>query len=219
MLHLKFPPHDFLASVKGNARPLLMEYASSGENVQQLPKTGVPEFALVGRSNVGKSSLLNFLAGQKQLARVSHTPGRTQMIHLFWAEKKQFVVADLPGYGFAKVAKEARSHWVQSMSDYFQHRKELVAVLMLVDCRREIEPEDKALSIWFQTLGLSVIGVQTKIDKINKSQRETVLKKQAKDLQLSSAQMVSTSASGGIGRESLILMMAGKLTALSEEQL
>ncbi len=212
------PEQSFIEQLKQKALPLHMEYYSSGLKYLDLPDSTVPEFALVGRSNVGKSSLLNFLAGQKNLARVSNTPGRTQLINLFWADKKQFIIADLPGYGYAESPHYTRAHWQSSMQEYFENRDGLFSVFILIDSRREVEPADTALSRWLQSIGLKVIGVQTKCDKIHKSKWVENRKKHAQGLALSPEQIVTTSVDKKIGLSELIRMMAGHLDLLYDEQ-
>ena len=211
MSTIHIPSQTFIEGLKNKTLPLRMEYLSSGVKITDLPKPTVPEFALVGRSNVGKSSLLNYIAGQKNLARVSNTPGRTQMINLFTAENGEFILADLPGYGYAESSKEARAHWSHSMQDYFENRESLFSVLILVDMRRDIEPEDEQLSCYFQSLGLKVIGIQTKCDKVNKSKWLEMKKKQAVGLKLSPEQIVTTSADKKLGLTDIFKMMAGHL--------
>ena len=211
MSTIQVPSEKFIEQLKQKTLPLQMEYLSSGVKISDLPPSTKPEFALVGRSNVGKSSLLNFLAGQKNLARVSNTPGRTQMINLFTAEKGEFIVADLPGYGYAESPQYTRAHWQKSMQDYFENREGLFSVFVLMDMRRDIEKEDQDLSCWLQSIGLKVIGVQTKCDKVHKSKWHEVRKKQALGLALSPEQMVTTSADKKIGLQDLIKMIAGHL--------
>lgn len=211
MTAIQIPNQSFIEQLKNKTLPLHMEYLSSGTKISELPPSTVPEFALVGRSNVGKSSLLNFLAGQKNLARVSNTPGRTQMINLFRVEKGEFLVADLPGYGYAESPQYTRAHWQKSMQDYFENREGLFCVFLLMDMRRDIEQEDEYLSRYFQSLNLKVIGVQTKCDKIHKSKWHETRQKQAMKLALSPEQIVTTSAEKKIGLQDLIRMMAGCL--------
>jgi GTP-binding protein len=211
MSSIQIPSQDFIDRLKQKKLPLHMEYLTSGLKNSDLPPSIVPEFALIGRSNVGKSSLLNFLAGQKNLARVSRTPGRTQMINLFTVEKGEFLIADLPGYGHAESPLHTRAHWRYSMQEYFEQREGLFSVLVLVDVRRDIEPEDNELSRWFQHIGLKVIGVQTKCDKEHKSKWKEIRNKQALALALSPEQMVTTSSDKKIGLEELMQMMAGSL--------
>ncbi|MES2616154.1 MAG: ribosome biogenesis GTP-binding protein YihA/YsxC [Bdellovibrionota bacterium] len=216
MSTIHIPSQEFIEQLKQKTLPLQMEYLSSGVKIPDLPPSTVPEFALVGRSNVGKSSLLNFIAGQKNLARVSNTPGRTQMINLFTAEKGKFIIADLPGYGYAESPQYTRVHWQQSMQNYFENREGLFSVFILMDMRRDIEEEDSNLSRWLQSIGLKVIGVQTKCDKVHKSKWGEVRKKQAIGLALSAEQMVTTSAEKKIGLNDVLKMMAGHLDTCGE---
>ena len=214
MSTISIPSQDFIEQLKKKTLPLHMEYLSSGIKISDLPPSTIPEFALVGRSNVGKSSLLNYLAGQKNLARVSNTPGRTQMINLFKAEKGEFIIADLPGYGYAESPQYTRAHWQDSMQDYFENREGLFCVFILMDMRRDIEKEDENLSRWLQSIGLKVIGVQTKCDKVHKSKWMEARKKQAIGLALTAEQMVTTSVDKKIGLQDLIRMMAGHLDGM-----
>lgn len=191
--------------------PLSMEYMTSGTTITELPMCAVPEFALVGRSNVGKSSLLNFMAGQHSLARVSKTPGRTQLIHLFRAEKERFIIADLPGYGYAATPLEKQQNWQKSLSYYFEVRSNLKAILFLIDARREINDEDRALAHWFQSLQLNIIGILTKCDKINKSSRETRALYLSTNLGIPRSRVVLSSADKKIGLVQIYSVMASTL--------
>lgn len=146
-----------------------IKFLYSGSSLKDIPISKTPEFILVGRSNVGKSSLINFLSGQKKLAFVSSTPGRTQTINIFSEKNNSFLIADLPGYGFAKTSKKVSENWAESIREYFEKRKNIVCVLLLIDIRREILSEDKNLVFWFQQLGYRVVCVQTKCDKVTKS--------------------------------------------------
>ena len=190
---------------------LPMEFVCSGLQLTDLPLTHAPEIALVGRSNVGKSSLMNFLAGRKQLARVSRTPGRTQTINLFSVAQGAFFLVDLPGYGYAESPFSTREHWQEGLQRYFEKRRTLFAVYFLVDIRRDITEEDKALSLWLQQLGIKVIGVQTKCDVLHKREWPARRAAQAVGLGLSAEQVISTSAQKQIGRQQLLQVTAGLL--------
>lgn len=211
LTHINRPSDAFLQALLQKKTPLEMVFVSSGLLPGTLPVSDLYEIAVVGKSNVGKSSLLNFISGQKHLAHVSHSPGRTRTINLFSAEKGAFMLADLPGYGYAKISKEQRDTWEESMQAYFEDRKGLRGVLFLVDIRREITEEERHLSKWFQNMGLRVIGVQTKCDKVHKSQWVKLREQQAHDLLLVAEQMVSTSSDKKIGLAELLHLMAGLL--------
>jgi GTP-binding protein len=205
--------HAFCQALTTREIPLRLEFVQSGAKLSDLPTTEGYEIALVGRSNVGKSSLLNFLAGQRQLARVSSTPGRTQLINMFTAEKEAFSLIDLPGYGFAFSPREIQAHWGKELARYFQGRRSLVGVLFLVDARRDVVQEDAELCRWFLSLGLRVLAVQTKCDKIHKSQWSAVRARQAQALGLAPGAIVSTSAEKKIGLRDLFAGLSGLLTA------
>lgn len=214
MTNLAKPPQVFIESLAARKIPLRMTFVTSASDVTQLPIGAAPEFALVGRSNVGKSSLLNFVAGQKQLARVSSTPGRTQLINIFDAEKGMFTVADLPGYGFALSPRETQAHWQTAMADYFNKRDNLVAVLFLMDARRDINEEDAHLARYLLSLGLTLLGVQTKVDKVHKSELAQRRIAQARSLGIAPGMVVATSAEKKQGLEPLFVGLSGILEGL-----
>jgi GTP-binding protein len=206
---IRFPGNKFLDALSSRTIPFRVEFLVSGMFETDLPECTVPEIAIVGRSNVGKSSLINYLAGQKQLARVSSTPGRTQTINLFSVENNTFVFADLPGYGFAESPRETKAHWSKALSRYFEERAGLVGVLFLVDARRDINEEDKMLCRWLIDLGVTVLAVQTKCDKLSKSQLPLVRKKQCEALGVAPGMIVSTSTLGKQGLQELCSGISG----------
>lgn len=136
----------------------------------RLPVWPFPEIAFAGRSNVGKSSLLNRLVGQRRLARVSKTPGRTQQINFFLIDER-IVFADLPGYGFARVPIAVRDGWKGLVEGYLSRRRELRAVVVLVDLRRGIEADDAQLIEYLTAQRLPALVVATKADKLALGQR------------------------------------------------
>lgn len=180
-----------------------IKYLYSGIKLKDLPISEIPEIAVVGRSNVGKSSLINFLAGQKRLAFVSQTPGRTQAINIFAEIHEKFYIADLPGYGFAKSSREVSSQWAENIQEYFKKRKNICGVFFLVDVRRKVTEEDINLAEWFKSLGIRVLVVQTKCDKVNKSEIIKQQKIQSEDLGVSAKNMVSISVQKKIGLDNL----------------
>ena len=208
---------DFCHALMQRDIPLRMEFVQSAATLSDLPEANTLELAFVGRSNVGKSSLLNFLAGQRQLARVSSTPGRTQLINYFSAEKDAFYLVDLPGYGYALSPREVQIHWEKELARYFKDRPSLIGVLFLVDARREVGEEDRALCDWFQSIGLKVLAVQTKCDKLNKSQWGARRNEQAVALGLARENIISTSSDKKLGLQAVFAGMAGLFTSAMSE--
>ena len=137
---------------------------------ESFPKDRRPEIVFMGRSNVGKSSLLNSLLGVKGLARTSSTPGRTQTINFFLIND-EFHFVDLPGYGYAKTSKENRQAWGKLIETYLAHREQLVLSILIVDARHEPSPLDLQMKSWLQHFRLPYLVVSTKIDKLSPSER------------------------------------------------
>ncbi|MBE0500535.1 MAG: YihA family ribosome biogenesis GTP-binding protein [Desulfuromonadales bacterium] len=150
-------------------------YMTSATKPANYPAETFPEIAFAGRSNVGKSSMINKLLNRKSLVRTSSTPGRTQMLN-FFNINEEFLLVDLPGYGFAKVPLSVKKAWGPMIRTYLQERKSLAAVVMLYDIRRTPRSEDIQLLDWLEEFGVPTIPVITKIDKVNRSQRQKHLK-------------------------------------------
>ena len=181
--------------------PLPLEFVLSAAKVDQLPDNEV-EVAIVGRSNVGKSSLLNALANRKQLALVSKTPGRTQLLNCF-ALGEGAAVIDCPGYGYASVAANKRRTWQKMMEDYLLTREQLVMILVLVD--GEIGPTKLDLQMleWLRANLLPHAVVATKHDKVKASKRAKRTKDLAEACRLQPADVVWVSAAKGTGIDRL----------------
>ena len=135
----------------------------------QYPPDNMPEIAFAGRSNVGKSSLLNLLTGRKKLAKISGTPGKTRTIN-FYEINDRFRIVDLPGYGYAKVSKSESEKWGAMMDEYLQTREGLIVVAQLIDIRHEPTAQDIQMYEYLQYYGLSGLIVATKADKISRNQ-------------------------------------------------
>jgi GTP-binding protein len=140
---------------------------ASAPDLESCPPPELPEFAVIGRSNVGKSSLINMLARKKGLARVSATPGKTSLLHFFTINKRWNLV-DLPGYGYAKVAKKERLRFDQLISSYLQNRPNLLCTFILLDVRLTPQEIDLAFIRWMVENGLPLALVFTKADKVSK---------------------------------------------------
>lgn len=143
------------------------EYVISAPGPAQYPEGDQPEIAFAGRSNVGKSSLINKLVNRRALARTSGSPGKTRLLN-FYQINKSFFFVDLPGYGFAKVAKEIRFQWGKMIEGYFLDRKNLKAVLQLVDIRHAPSKEDMEMHAWLNHYKIPAVILVTKADKIPK---------------------------------------------------
>lgn len=150
----------------------MIKFVGSFETVESLPKPQFPEYAFVGRSNVGKSSLINAVLGET-VARTSNTPGRTQSLNLFNVDDKVMIV-DLPGYGYAKVSKEQAMRWLQRLEDYLMNRRQLTRLFILVDSRIGVRDSDLDLMDFCDANGIVYQIVYTKKDKKvrEKNQRE-----------------------------------------------
>lgn len=136
---------------------------------QQIPRSILPEVAVAGRSNVGKSSLINTLLGCPHLAKTSRTPGRTQAI-VFFSIDDRWLLVDLPGYGYAKVPEIVRRRWKPLVESYLTDRENLRLVLLLVDIRRDIGQEERELIAWLRQKGIPYVLVLTKADKVSRGE-------------------------------------------------
>ncbi|SFH58445.1 GTP-binding protein [Tindallia magadiensis] len=137
---------------------------------EQFPEDIVPEIALAGRSNVGKSSLINTLLGRKKLAKTSGTPGKTRTIN-FYRINQHFFLVDLPGYGYAKVSKKERHSWGKMIENYLAERENLREVVLLVDIRHDPSEDDRIMYEWIRNQGYGHLVVATKADKLSKSRQ------------------------------------------------
>ena len=145
------------------------EFITSAAKQGQYPPLGPVEIAFAGRSNVGKSSLINLLTGRKKLAKVSQSPGKTRTINFFLINDSWRIV-DLPGYGYAQVSKSESESWGKMMEDYLENRENLKIVVQLVDSRHEPSAQDKQMYEYLRYYGLSGLVVATKADKLSKTE-------------------------------------------------
>lgn len=145
-----------------------VEFEAAFGTLKQIPQSDLPEIVFAGRSNVGKSSMLNRLFNRKNLARVSSVPGKTITINFFKVENVRIV--DLPGYGYAKVAKGEKRRWAEMMEGYFQSPRNIKLVVQLVDMRHKPSEDDYIMMRYLQDAGLPFIVAATKCDKLNKTQ-------------------------------------------------
>jgi GTP-binding protein len=189
--------------------PLRLRFLVSATRLAQLPDSAA-EVAVVGRSNVGKSSLINALANTKQLARVSNTPGRTQLINIFEVADGGTVV-DLPGYGYAKVPARVRRDWPEMIEGYLLEREPLVQVMVLVDGEIGPTPLDRQMLHWLRANDVPHTVVATKADKVKSSKRATRRRDLAAGCDLDPGDVVWVSASSGAGIDLLRSLIRGHL--------
>jgi GTP-binding protein len=175
------------------------------------PETTLPEIAFAGRSNVGKSSLLNRLVRRKAFARVSRTPGRTREIN-FFEVNQQFVLVDLPGYGYAKISKERRAEWRPLIEGYLRGSRNLRGVVQLIDVRRDPTDDDLQMLDFLGDVGTPTVIVVTKVDKLSRAQAEERIRALTDSLGLDADQVIPFSAHTGAGRDDL----AAAIVALTE---
>jgi GTP-binding protein len=152
------------------------EFVISNTDIEKCPKERIPEYAFIGRSNVGKSSLINMLTNRKSLAKISGKPGKTQLINHFKINDNWFLV-DLPGYGYAKVSKKDRSIFAKFIYDYLENRENLICTFVLVDSRLEPQKIDMLFMEWLGKKGIPFVIVFTKMDKLSSSQLNKNLSK------------------------------------------
>ncbi|MGQ0712227.1 MAG: ribosome biogenesis GTP-binding protein YihA/YsxC [Gemmatimonadaceae bacterium] len=166
------------------------------------PESELPEIAFSGRSNVGKSSLLNALVRRKAMARVSSTPGKTREIN-FFRVNDAFHLVDLPGYGYARVSKAARDAWRPLIEGYLRTSEQLRGVVQLVDARHAPSPDDHRMMQFLGSLGVPTIVVATKVDKLSRAEREPTLGALAAQLAIDDDQLIAFSVRTGEGRDEL----------------
>ena len=188
------------------------EFLKSSQKPAQLPADNLPEYAFVGRSNVGKSSLINLLTGRKNLAKTSGKPGKTRLINHFTitnpSDKEQWFLVDLPGYGYARVSKSAKKVFQKFITEYFRKRRQLVCGFVLVDIRHEPQKVDLEFMQWLGENQIPFCIIFTKADKLRPSQIdkhvENYKAKLLEDVWEEMPQYFVTSSSKAIGRDEVL---------------
>ena len=156
------------------------DFVISAEKLSQCPNTQLSEYPLLGRSNVGKSSFINALCNNKKLAKTSNTPGKTRLINYFNFSNK-FMIADLPGYGYAKISKETQARWQKNLEEYLLNREQIKYLIQLIDSRHDIQKNDFQMREWVNAYDLPIITIATKIDYVPKNKVLNVLSKIKKE--------------------------------------
>ena len=191
------------------------KFIASAATTESVPPGKLPEIAFLGRSNVGKSSLLNSLIGVKGLARTSSNPGRTKALNFFSIDE-EMVFVDLPGYGYAKVSKDERKKWGKLIENFLAQRPQLVLCILIVDARHEPSLLDLQMKSWLQHFGLSFLVVNTKVDKLSANERSRSLKRAQQVL--TTERIVPYSAVTGEGIKQLWDEIRASLTSRSDSK-
>ena len=176
---------------------------------QAIPER-LPQIAIAGRSNVGKSTLLNKLVGRKSLARTSKQPGRTQQINFFRIDDR-FLLVDLPGYGFAKAPRVVRDRWGPLIESYLSTTEELLGIVLLVDARHGLTPDDERMIEYLARRGTPTLFALTKMDKLNRTGQRKAAQKLRDILEIDEDQLLPTSARTGEGVDTLWDSLLGLL--------
>ncbi|MBE6929492.1 MAG: YihA family ribosome biogenesis GTP-binding protein [Clostridia bacterium] len=183
-----------------------VEFIKSAASEKDLIRNPMPQAAFAGRSNVGKSTVLNCLCRRKNLARVSATPGKTAHVNYFSLDKKAYLV-DLPGYGFAKVSDDEKKRWGKLMDAYFADNGSLKLVVLLVDIRHIPTEDDKMMLDYARQTGYPYIVVANKVDKLNKSEIEPAIVRVGLTLDVPRDHIIVFSGAKGIGRDELLAQL------------
>jgi GTP-binding protein len=190
--------------------PREVQFLKAAVHPDQFPSGRLPEVAVVGRSNVGKSSLINVLVGRKGLARTSQTPGKTQLIHFYQVEDR-FLLVDLPGYGYARVPESVRKRWRPMVEGYLTARESLRLVVFLLDIRRVPNEQDLQLKEWLTNRGIPACFVATKADKLSRGARASQVSRIAMSLEVPAAEVLRFSVLEREGRRALWGRITGAL--------
>ena len=172
------------------------QFLTSAAQPRGFPPSNCPEVAFAGRSNAGKSSALNALCGRRKLARISKTPGRTQLINFFEIEGARLV--DLPGYGYARVPPKVRAQWQGLIETYLQKRETLRGIVLIMDCRHPMTEFDQQMLAWGKSSGLEFHLLMTKADKLNRGPQQAALLSVQKALPEHSVQLFSATTRQGV---------------------
>lgn len=176
---------------------------SVGEG-SKLPECNAPEIAIAGRSNVGKSSFINFICNQSKLAKTSSEPGRTRLLNYFEINKGEYYLVDLPGYGYARVSREEKNKWGNLIESYLSKSPNLINVFVLVDIRREPNDDDRTLINYLYAYSIPFTVIATKADKLSRQAATKAMQTIASGLGIGSADIILTSALSKSGKDAVM---------------
>lgn len=186
------------------------EFITSAANASGFLKTDKPLIAVCGKSNVGKSSFINMLANRKGLARVSQTPGRTRLINYF--DFGSFILADLPGYGYAKVSKEEKAKWARLLDDFFENKESIAHVFALCDIRHEPTADDKLMINYLYERVIPFTIIATKADKLSRAAQDKAITLISQAFKCGRGDMIATSAKTKSGLPAVLLEIENIIT-------
>lgn len=204
---------------KEKNEPLVIKNATfitSAARAEQFIKPSKPMIAVCGKSNVGKSSFINMLANRKKLAKTSSEPGRTRLVNYF--DFGEFILADLPGYGFARVSKGEKEKWAKTLDAFFRNKDEIAHVFMLVDARHDPTADDVQMMQFLHYHTLPFTIVLTKADKLSKMKLKEHIRAIAADLYLGVENLLATSSETGYGKVDVLSKIATVIKTASEEE-
>lgn len=179
------------------------EFITSCPGLRECPDFNLAEIPLVGRSNVGKSSFINALCNRKNLAHTSNTPGKTRLINLYNLNDA-LVIADLPGYGYAKVSKTEQQKWQKNLEEYLLNRKSIKCVVQLIDARHEVQKNDARMREWLEYHKFLIVTIATKADTISKNRLNESIRHIS---QVFNTEVTGFSAKTGLGREKVLKIL------------
>ncbi len=180
------------------------EFITSADILKHCPALNLPEIALIGRSNVGKSSFINAICNRKKLAKTSNTPGKTRLIN-FYNINSKLTIVDLPGYGYAKLSKSEQQKWKKNLEEYLLNRAELTCVIQFIDGRHEVQNNDIQMREWLNYNEIPIITIVTKLDTLPKNKQSKSISDISKSL---GCEVFGFSAKTGIGKKEVLDLLS-----------
>ncbi|OGH94413.1 MAG: hypothetical protein A2039_03435 [Candidatus Melainabacteria bacterium GWA2_34_9] len=180
-------------------------FITSSTCLKNCPDFNLPEIALIGRSNVGKSSFINTLTNRKKLAKTSNTPGKTRLIN-FFNINEELIIADLPGYGYAKISKTEQEKWSKILEEYLKDREPLKAVIQFIDARHDVQNNDYQMREWLDFHKIPIITLATKTDTLSKNEAFRAIQNISKTLD---TEVIEFSSKTGIGKDKILAVFTG----------